>query len=55
MDVYFEVFQACAAEYTLEPLVCPYCRVIGETTYNSAANDYYCAFCGKWAESGEEQ
>ena len=27
---------------------CPHCGKTGEMTYNSAANDSYCAECGEW-------
>ena len=45
---YYTVEQAIAAEYTLTPIQCGYCKHIGEITYNHAVNDYYCEWCGRW-------
>lgn len=45
---YYTIEQAKTAECTLEPIKCCHCGHIGETTYNQAVGDYYCAVCGKW-------
>ncbi len=45
---YYTPEEAALAGYTLEPIKCKHCDCIGETTYDSVINDYYCAMCGNW-------
>jgi len=46
---YYTIKQARQAGFTLEPIKCPHCGHIGETSYNQKIDDYYCAMCGEWA------
>ena len=47
-DKYYTVEQARQAGFTLEPIKCPHCGHIGETSYDQRQDDYFCAVCGVW-------
>jgi len=44
----YDVQDVINAEYTLEPIKCRHCGVVGETTFYQYMGDAHCALCGKW-------
>lgn len=44
----YSVQDALRAACTVEPLKCPACQDVGNSTFNQAVGDAYCAACGTW-------
>ncbi len=44
----YDLDDAIAAQYTLEPMKCRKCKEIGYTTYHKYVDDAKCAKCGAW-------